>query len=120
MIFKGDYMKHKKNSWALPENYKSFFDASSDEEFKLMHPKAYVFLVLLGIAAFMLPAILFLVLVKSDSLWILLGMAGGLVFGVGLFNLVAIIIKQYLGHVVTAASFIIGGVMMLAGWLLCG
>lgn len=112
-------MNRRKGSWGLPENYKSFFDASSDEEFKLMYPKAYVLLVFLGIAAFMLPAILFLVLVKSDSLWILLGMAGGMIFGVGLFNLVAIIIKQYLGHLVTAASFIIGGIMMLAAWSLC-
>ena len=111
--------KHKKSNWTPPEDYIKYFHASSDEEFKTNHPIGYVFLVMLGMTALLLPAILFCVLVGTDSRWVMLGFAGGFVFGIGLFNFVAIIIKQYLGHWVSILSFLIGGVMMLASWLLC-
>ena len=40
-------------------------------------------------------------------------------FGIGLFNLVAIIIRQYLGHFVSILSFIIGGIMVaISLWLM--
>ena len=84
-----------------------------------MHAFGYVFLVILGIAALLLPAVLFSVLVGSDSAWMMLGFFGGFVFGIGLFNLVAIIIKQYLGHWVSIISFSLGGLMMLVSLILC-
>ena len=109
----------KKSSWTPPKNYKDYFYASSDDEFKAKHPIGYVFLVILGLAALLLPAIVFSVLVGTDIGWVMLGFAGGFVFGIGLFNFVAIIIKQYLGHWVSIASFLIGAIMMLVSWLLC-
>lgn len=111
--------KQKKSNWTPPENYEDFFYPSSDEAFKAEHPIGYTFLVILGIAVLVLPAILFCVLVGSDSGWIMLGFAGGFVFGIGLFNFVAIIIKQYLGHWVSIVSFLVGGIMMWISWLLC-
>ncbi len=112
--------KNKNNlNWSLPKDYRTYFDASSDEEFKAKHPVGYVFLVMLGITALLLPAIVFCVSVKADSGWIILGLTGGLIFGIGLFNFVAIIIKQYLGRLVSIISFVVGGVMMLISWLLC-
>ncbi len=75
---------------------------------------------MLGMVALLLPACLFCVLVDgTKSGWIVLGFVGGFVFGIGLFNFVAIIIKQYLGHLVSIACFLVGGVMMLISWLLC-
>ena len=111
--------QNKKSNWTPPKNYKDFFYASSDEEFKSKHPIGYVFLVILGITVLLLPAILFSVLVETDSGWLILGFAGGFIFGRGLFNFVAIIIKQYLGHWVSIISFLVGGGLMLISWFLC-
>ena len=36
-------------------------------------------------------------------------MFGAFLIGIGLFNFVAIIIRQYLGHLVSIVSFILGG-----------
>ena len=110
---------HKNSNWTSPENYRSFFYASSDEEFKAKHPIGYIFLVLLGITVLLLPAIMFSIFVGTDSGWVMLGFVGGFIFGIGLFNFVAIIIKQYLGHWVSIISFLLGGIMMLISWLLC-
>ena len=109
----------KKSNWTPPKEYKNYFYASSDEEFKAKHPIGYGFLVILGIAVLLLPAIVFCVLVGTESGWVMLGFAGGFVFGIGLFNFVAIIIKQYLGHWVSIISFLVGGIMMLISWFLC-
>ena len=115
--------KQNGSQWIPPKDYKNYFKVSSDDEFKEKHPIGYVFLVILGMAALFLPSILFCVLVvtlgETDSIWVLLGVVGSFVFGIGLFNFVAIIIKQYLGHLVSIMSFLVGGVMMLVSWLLC-
>ena len=63
--------------------------------------------------------ILYVVGSGTESRWMILGLAGGLIFGVGLFNFTAIIIKQYLGHLVSVISFVAGGLMMLISWFLC-
>ena len=112
---------NKKSHWLPPMGYQKYFYASSDEEFKKKHPIGYVFLVILGLIAFLLPAICFCLLVGpgTESRWMLLGLVGGLIFGVGLFNFTAIIIKQYLGHLVSIISFVAGGAIMLIGWFLC-
>ena len=94
MSKKNQKKKKNKSNWTPPKGYKSYFYASSDEAFKAKHPIGYGFLVMLGFA-------------------------GGFIFGIGLFNFVAIIIKQYLGHWVSIVSFLIGGAMMLISWFLC-
>ena len=119
MISMSKKKNKKKSNWTPPKEYKNYFYASSDEEFKAKHPIGYGFLVMLGIAALLLPAIVFCVLVGTESGWVMLGFAGGFVFGIGLFNFVAIIIKQYLGHWVSIISFLVGGIMMLISWFLC-
>ena len=110
---------HNKSGWTPPKEYKDYFYRSSDAQFREKHPTGYIFLVLLGVAALLLPAILFTVLVGTESRWVILGAVGGFIFGIGLFNFVAIIIKQYLGHLVSIISFLIGGFFMLLSWLLC-
>ena len=115
--------KKKSLKWTPPNDYKSYFNASSDDEFKAKHPIGYAFLVILGIFALLLPTLIFGVLLGigkgwilegANGFWSLLGFAGGLVFGIGLFNFVAIIINQYLGHWVSIVSFLVGGFMMFA------
>lgn len=108
--------KRKKNSnWKPPKGAMNYFSASSDDEFKEKHPIGYVFVVLLGIVALMLPVALYLFFVIPsgvNSPWIMLGWLGGFLVGIGLFNFVAIILKQYLGHWVSVISFVLGGVLM--------
>lgn len=111
--------KHKNSNWKLPENYKYYFDATSDEEFKKKHPVGYIFLVVSGLAVFLLPAMLFAMSVGLDNNWVLLGIIGGLIFGIGLFNFIAVIINQYLGHWVSIISLGVGGIMMLISYLVC-
>lgn len=70
---------------------------------------------MLGIAALLLPVVIYLIFVLPydiNSPWIMLGWVGGFAIGIGLFNFVAIIIKQYLGHIVSILSFIIGSILI--------
>lgn len=114
--------KKKKSGWTLPKGASAYFTASSDDAFKAAHPIGYFFLVLLGIAALMAPFILyniFVIPIAENSSWMILGWIGSFIIGIGLFNLVAIIIRQYLGHLVSILSIIIGGIMVaLSLWLM--
>ena len=57
--------------------------------------------------------------IANNSAWMILGFIGSFVIGIGFFNFVAIIIKQYLGHLVSILSFLIGGIMVaLSLWLM--
>ena len=113
----------KNNNWIPPKRASSYFLATSDDEFKRKHPIGYVFLVTLGLVALMLPVILYLVFViplDINSPWLMLGWVGAFVIGIGLFNFVAIIIKQYLGHLVSILSFGIGSVLIWLSLVLMG
>ena len=114
--------KKKKNVWTPPKGASDYFYASSDDEFKAAHPIGYFFLVLLGIAALMAPFIIyniFVIPIANNSAWMILGWIGSFLIGIGLFNIVAVIIKQYLGHLVSILSFLIGGIMVvLSLWLM--
>lgn len=114
--------KKKKPVWTPPKDASTFFHASSDDEFKAEHPIGYFFLVLLGIAVLMMPVFLYLFFVipiANDSAWMILGVIGSFIIGIGFFNYVAIIIKQFLGQLVSILSFLIGGIMVaLSLWLM--
>ena len=98
-----------------PENSLEFFSREADADFKWLFPGVYRLLCLLGIAAIVLPMVGYLVcavLLELPSEWpLLLGMAGAFVFGVGLFNLVAAWMHQYLGHLLTAVCLLGGGAL---------
>ena len=102
-----------------PKNFLSFFSASSDEEFKKKHPVGYVFLVMLGIFAFIAPLILFIIfplgIFEEYALstgWGGLAIVACLMMGIGLFNIVASIIHQYLGHKLTIICVFGGGALV--------
>jgi hypothetical protein len=94
----------------------SYFSKESDYEFKTKHPIGYIFLVILGLIVLFAPMILYIILAISinpeGNLWIILGVAGAFSFGVGLFNFVAIIINQYLGHKFSIISLLLGALLM--------
>jgi hypothetical protein len=71
----------------------------------------------------MLPVVLYLIFViplEINSPWLMLGWVGAFVIGIGLFNFVAIIIKQYLGHLVSILSFAIGSILILLSLVFMG
>ena len=109
-------MKNKKERKSRAEIL-SYFTPESDMWFKQKHPVGYGFLVALGIFAFMLPLLCLIVYFVSTgdehvSGWAILAILGCLIMGVGLFNIVAIVIKQYLGHTLTAICLGGGGLMV--------
>lgn len=110
--------------WTPPKNRVAFwFTRQADAEFKAAHPVAYEVLMLIGFALLLGPAVLFFFAADSRfdinaNYWALLGCAGGFVFGIALFNLIAAWMHQYLGHVVTIACIVLGAVMMAVSWLL--
>lgn len=53
-----------------------------------------------------------------DSGWLLLGMAGSFVLGVGLCNIVASLFGEYLGHLLTVISLASGGCMTVVSLFL--
>ena len=95
----------------------------ADVSFHSKHPVAYVLLLTLGLIVFCLPWLAFAVGVRYllpeawSSGWMWLGVAGGFVAGVGLFNLVGAWLHQYLGHVFTLLC-VGGGTLMMAVSLL--
>lgn len=105
--------------WKPPEkeDVKFWFTPLSDAEFQMRHPVLYVFFVIIGIAALMLPATLFYFVIcnifgAEINKEAILGLLGGVVMGIGLFNIVAAWLHQYLGHVLTIICFSVGIVMM--------
>lgn len=101
-----------------PKNAFEFFSPESDKDFKAQHPVGYWVLVGFAIFAFVLPLIIYtictLLLGESQSVsgWFLLGMLACLVMGVGLFNIVAAFIHQYLGHMLTLFCLLGGGAVV--------
>ena len=108
--------KKKKSNWTPPKGASAYFSRASDYEFQKKHPVGYFFLVLLGIAALIAPMAVYVYytvfMLHNNSSWLVLGWIGSFIIGIGLFNFVAIIIKQYLGHLVSILSFVIGGFMV--------
>lgn len=107
--------------WTLPKGASAFFLKDSDNIFKLKHPVLYPLVVLLGIAALLAPCFLYSMLIGNyhlSSTWMLLGYVGAFITGIGFFNLVAIILRQYLGHWLTLCSWLLGTTLMIAGLLI--
>ena len=92
--------------WSVPRNAAEYFSPYSDDIFKKAHPIAYGAIVFLGIVALLGPVagwIIYSLIVNPapNSFWLMLGFAGAFSIGIALFNIVAAILKQYLGHYVT-------------------
>lgn len=110
-----------------PKNKWEYFSAASDEDFKKLHPVGYICLVGIGITVLLLPIIIYstylflihppmemdAVVSFGDFTAFLLGMFGTFAMGIGLFNIVAAWIHQYLGHLLTAVCLLGGTTLTL-------
>ena len=124
VIYKNSPQSSFAHQWFLPKGSAAYFHMESDADFQRRHPVGYVFAVLLGISALLLPAIVFCIYItwhyQDTTYHIMLGCVGGFIVGIGLFNFVAIILHQYLGHLVSILSFLLGGAMMAVSVSLIG
>ena len=107
----------------LPQNAASYFSRDSDIRFQLEHPKAYPLLEFFGGTALLLPMLSFIAITQfiwlaPNSPWLMLGCLGSLVFGIGLFNIVAAWLHQYLGHAVTVGCLSLGALMVAISCLI--
>ena len=99
----------------LPKDAWKYFSPEADREFKKKHPMGYGFLVALGMFVLVLPLMVLAVLdglfpTHNEGFVVPAGL-GALLIGIGLFNLVAKIIGQYLGDWVTLGFLGLGGVI---------
>lgn len=104
-----------------PKKYKTFFSPNSDDEYKAKHPLAYKIIVTVGITVLLLPMIIYVLVCGSkdvESGWLMLGLAGSFIIGIGLFNIVAAWLGQYLGHMVTFVCLLGGGSLVAISSLL--
>lgn len=107
--------------WYPSKDSFSYFFSGSDDEFRLRHPFLYPLVVALGLTALMLPCVAFGLLaryVAPQAEGLLAGYIGGFLVGISLFNCVAIILRQYLGHAVTLIAGVAGLLLMALGLLL--
>ena len=107
--------RNKNGKWLPPKGSKAYFSDTSDDKFKQKHPIGYGFLCVLGITALILPVALYLIFVLRydvNSPWLMLGWVGAFAVGIGLFNYVAIIIKQFMGHLLSILCFLLGAFMI--------
>jgi len=100
-----------------PKNWYEYFSSASDEDFKKKHPIGYIFLACLGILGLVGPLGVYIAVIEAAGVpstngWIALGGFGCFVIGIGIFNIVAAVLQQYLGHWLTAIS-LVGGVTMV-------
>ena len=107
----------------MPKNWYEYFSPTSDDDFKSKHPVGYVLLASLGILGLVGPLGVYLTAISAAGVpstngWIALGGFGCFVFGVGLFNIVAAVLQQYLGHLLTAISLGSGTVMVAVSLLM--
>lgn len=105
------------NQWKPPKGFAVFFLRGSDADFARKHPIGYPLTVVLGIIALLSPSLAYgfitNFLYPGAVGWpTVIGCIGAFIIGVGLFNFVAIIVRQYLGHLVSILSFLVGGIMV--------
>ena len=93
-------------------------ESESDDDFKKEHSQLYPLLVILGCVAFIAPLLVYCFWIGEANLWVILGAFGAFIVGIGLFNIVGAILRQYLGHIVTLGCFLLGGVMIWVSLLL--
>ncbi len=97
-----------------PKKWQKFFLPSSDNNFKKIHPTVYKWLEAAGGTAFLLPSTIYAAYTvfinrAPNEWWMLLGFVGTMIIGIGLFNIVAAWVHQYLGHFFTTVCFLVGG-----------
>ena len=108
--------KKRFNFWLPPKDYKQYFKPSSDDFYRKNYPVEYTLFCILAVIALMAPCFIYLFysisIDREGNYWMVLGFIGGFIFGIGLFNFAAILVNQYLGHLVSIISLVAGAALM--------
>ena len=110
--------------WKLPKNTKKYFSPKQEKYLKEKYGIFYTVHTILSIIILLIPFFIFMFLTPSNALepttqsgnlygmfGFIFGLLGSLSIGVGFVNVFMILIKQYLGHLVTIIT-IIGGIVV--------
>lgn len=106
-----------------PKNSLEYFLPNADDSFKAQHPVAYSWLRAAGVIFLFIPMIIYLVFcllhpyVYNNGV-VLLGHAGSVMVGIGLFNVVAAFVNQYMGHKMTLICLGGGSFLIALTWML--
>ena len=109
--------------WKIPKNAGSFISPAADVSFKAARPFAYKVLMTFAVIGFFLPMVLYIIAIvciqdMCKNHWVLLGLFGSMIVGIGFFNLTAAWLRQYLGHFFTIGCFLTGGAMVAVTFLI--
>ena len=106
----------------LSKNSLKFFSPDADADFTAAHPKLYKLLEVVGIIVLLLPMVLYVIFAlpnAPESPMLFVGLIGSFIIGVGLFNIVAAFLDQYLGTAFTIICFVFGiGLIVLTNIIL--
>ena len=107
----------------MPKNWKTFFNADSDDWYKKQHPIAYYIIVAVLLFVLLAPCAFYLHLSPStdwrgNGLIGFVGLIGSFVFGIGLCNFIAAVLKQYMGHLFSILTLGIGFVISASAMML--
>ena len=112
---------HFNKYWGLPKNYKDFFNLKTEKQLKEKYGKLYTLHNIFSILILLLPFFILLTIAPETAfdpttdlgntygaIGAIIGLVGSLLIGIGLVNIFMILIKQYLGHLVTLITIASG------------
>lgn len=99
-----------------------YVTAHADDSLRVAHPVLYFVFLFLGALAFFGVIVGYSVLTTGtfglSGGFVLLGLLGSSLFGIGVFSLLMTFVRQYMGHAATLALLAVGGALMTLSWLL--
>ena len=109
-------------SFRPPREEGHYVSEHADDSFRRAHPVLYVAFMILGALVFFGAIAGYMALTAGafamSGGFVLLGLLGSVLFGVGLFSLLMTFIRQYMGHGATVFLLAAGAVLMGISWLL--
>ncbi|MBO5755275.1 MAG: hypothetical protein J6R89_04360 [Clostridia bacterium] len=109
-------------SFRSPREEGHYVSEHADDSFRRAHPILYVAFMVLGALVFFGAVAGYTALTTAvfglSGGFVLLGLLGSVLFGMGLFRLLMTFIRQYMGHGVTLFLLVTGGALMGISWLL--
>ena len=109
-------------SFRTPREEGHYVTEHADDSLRYAHPALYFAFLFVGALVFFGAIVGYSVLTvgtlgKSGG-FVLPGLFGSFLFGIGLFSLLMTFVRQYMGHIATLLLLVGGGVLMGLSWLL--
>lgn len=109
-------------SFRTPREEGHYVVQHADDSLRYAHPVLYFVFLLFGALVFFGAIVgysaLTMGVLQISGGFVLLGLLGSTLFGVGLFSLLMTFVRQYMGHAATLLCLLGGGMLMGLSWLL--